>query len=45
MEYVELDFLGTAKEIDPHFLELLEKVTGHQLKIRKKDQDKKSKFP
>jgi len=39
MEYIELDFLGTAKEIDPNFVELYERITGHQ--IKKKDQDKK----
>ena len=39
MEYIELDFLGSAKEIDPNFRELFEKITGHQ--IKKKDQDKK----
>lgn len=38
MEYIELDFLGSAKEIDPNFIELYEKITGH--KIKKKVQDK-----
>lgn len=40
MEYIELDFLGTAKEIDPYFLELYEKITGHPLKLKKKNQEK-----
>jgi len=34
MEYIELDFLGCAKEIDPHFVELYEKITGHKIKKR-----------
>jgi len=38
MEYIELDFLGSAKEIDPNSIKLFEVVTGH--KINKKDQDK-----
>jgi len=25
----EMNFLGRAKEIDPHFLELYERITGH----------------
>ena len=31
MEYIELDFLGTAKEIDPNFIKLFERITGHNL--------------
>lgn len=42
MEYIELDFLGSAKEIDSNFKKLYEKITGHQLKMKKKDQDKKT---
>jgi len=42
MEYIELDFLGTTAEIDPHFIELYEKITGHKIKLKKKNQDKKS---
>jgi len=42
MEYIELDFLGSAKEIDPHFIELFERITGHNINIKKKNQDKKS---
>ena len=30
MEYLELDFLGTATEIDPHFKKLYEEATGHK---------------
>ena len=41
MEYIELDFLGSAEEIDPNFIKLYERITGHQ--IKKKDQDKKTK--
>ncbi len=40
MEYIELDFLGTAVKIDPHFKKLFEKVTGHKInniKIKKKN--------
>lgn len=36
MEYVELDFLGSAKEIDPHFIELYEKITDHKINFKKK---------
>ena len=43
MEYIELDFLGSAQEIDPNFIKLYEKITGH--KIKKNDQEKKSLFP
>ena len=40
MEYCELDFLGTAGEIDPHFKILFEEVTGHKIKRKKNHQDK-----
>ena len=36
MEYIELDFLGSAQEIDPNFIKLYEEITGH--KIKKKNQ-------
>jgi len=39
MECVELDFLGKAKEIDPHFVELYEKITGHKLQRKICEQD------
>lgn len=29
MEYCELDFLGSADKIDPHFKKLFEEITGH----------------
>lgn len=41
MEYCELDFLGAAGKIDPHFKKLFEEITGHKLKLKKKVQDKK----
>lgn len=44
MEYIELDFLGKAKEIDSNLIKLFEEITDHPLKIKKKDQDKKMKL-
>lgn len=41
MEYIELDFLGKAKEIDSNFIKLYERITGH--KIKKNNLDKKIK--
>lgn len=41
MEYIELDFLGCAKKMDPNFIKLFEEITGH--KIKKENQDKKIK--
>ena len=40
-EFIELDFLGCAKKLDPHFIKLFEEITGH--KIKKKVQDEKIK--
>ena len=40
MEYCELDFLGTAEKIDPHFKKLFAEVTGHKIKRKKEVQDK-----
>jgi len=40
MEYVELDFLGVATEIDPNFIRLFEEITGHKINSKKKVQDK-----
>ena len=41
MEYIELDYLGCAKKVDPHFIKLFEEITGHKINIKKKDQEKK----
>jgi hypothetical protein len=37
MGYFDLDFLGSAKEIDPKCLKLNDEITGHKNKLKKKN--------